>query len=147
VWGGWWAADIVPTGIVKRTAEESFKRKIFDYRLYECTNTSLIAGVRNARKLIGARYDWKGLFFNLIRSWLWRTLKVKWLKPVHDVDRLFCSEFVACVLKWSNIKDFQDVDPSMISPEEVMNIMDTSNEFEEVSIKDPVRGIIHVEAK
>jgi hypothetical protein len=131
LWSGWWAADIMPEGVVKRAAEKSMKRKALDIRFHECL-APLNSGLEKARRLVGAGYDWKGLFFNLIRFNLARFFKINWLKPAHRLDKLFCSEFVALVIQWSGVKSFAEVDPSMISPQEIFDILEGDEHFVQV---------------
>ena len=78
----------------------------------------LAAGLLKAGELLGERYDFFGLFgmlWVLIGHWL----KRKWHNPWNTSQAMFCSEFVAQVLKWSDYPGTDYWDVSAISPEDL----------------------------
>lgn len=60
----------------------------------------LTPGLERAGLLLGARYDFPGLFGAAL-PFIGRWFKMKWRNPFRGAQALFCSEVVALVLKWS----------------------------------------------
>lgn len=112
--GGWYAVEIDADGVHIISTKKAFKR-ISKFKCFTC-NTDLQVGISKTHESIGLEYDWKGLFFGLVFVFLKRFFGFIPDKPVHSVQKMYCIEYVATVLKAAGIPSYKNVDPASISP-------------------------------
>jgi hypothetical protein len=112
--GGWYAIEIDADGVHIISTKKAFKR-ISKFKCFTC-NADLQVGISKTHESIGMEYDWKGLFFGLLFVFLKRFLGLMPDKPVHNVSKMYCIEYVATVLKAAGIPSFKDVNPAAVPP-------------------------------
>jgi hypothetical protein len=79
----------------------------------------LASGLQRAGEQLGEQYDFRGLFGMLLVV-IGRWLRKRWRNPLHNPNAMFCSEFVASVLKLSAYPGTDYWDPSSMTPDDLM---------------------------
>jgi hypothetical protein len=98
-WDCWEAIQINQHGVHKVFAIKIIKDRAYNFiRAFEA-KYDLWDGVLRNRYHIGRSYDWKGVFVGLLKGLLNRYFKVRINKQIHTGNALFCSEYVAEVIK------------------------------------------------
>lgn len=75
-------------------------------------------GLVKAGETLGSNYDFTGLF-GMLWVMFGRWLRKKWRNPMERPHSMFCSEFVAQVLKWSGYPGTDFWDPSDMTPKDL----------------------------
>ena len=83
---------------------------------------SLKVGWAKVGEHLGECYDFTGLL-GMIFVILGRWFKRRWRNPWNSTKGLFCSEFVASVLQWSQAPNTEYWDPSIMTPEDLYEYM------------------------
>lgn len=83
---------------------------------------SLKVGLAKAGEILGEQYDFTGLL-GMVWVMLGRWLRKKWHNPLDSTKGLFCSEFVANVLRWSGAPSTEFWDPSTMTPENLLEYL------------------------
>jgi hypothetical protein len=82
-------------------------------------------GVHAANAWLGKNYDFLGFFstfFVLVGRWLKRKIK----NPVRSSRAMFCSEAVARVLQASGYPGISGLDPSSVTPQDLLDLLGES---------------------
>lgn len=95
---------------------------------FECSQ-DLTPGLLEMKNYIGKKYDWKGVIFGALRLLVKRYFNYESKKEIHNPNKMFCSEFVASVLKKSNLEGTQDWVPSKMSPKMLYDFVTESDLF------------------
>lgn len=82
----------------------------------------LSPGLKEMSKMLGEKYDFTGLF-GMAWVYLGRLFKKRWKNPTNSSEAMFCSEFVAHVLRASSHPDFIDADPASLSPQDLLRLL------------------------
>lgn len=81
-----------------------YKDKILT-EIYKPKDTNALwDGMCRSMKYIGSKYDWFGILGFLIKLVFMRVLRQNINNPIHRKGELFCSEYVATVLKRGKLK-------------------------------------------
>jgi len=113
----------------------SSKRVMRYARRIECFEyiEDLTPGLLSMKDYLGKKYDWKGLIFGALRLLVKRYFHYESKKEIHNPNKMFCSEFVASVLKRSNVEGTQNWITSNISPKMLYDFIENSKLFREVT--------------
>ena len=84
------------------------------------TKTQRSTIVNEARRLLGARYDWRSILGFLVRFW---GVKVKGRSDDHADNRVICSELVVWCYLAAGIVLIPDVAPGDVSPGDLADLM------------------------
>ena len=91
------------------------------------------SGLQHAFSHLNEKYDYLAL---LGYAWIilaWRLLKVKWKNPLASSKGMVCSEFVRHLdLNGDRITEWKDLDPERTHPKHLMDICESSSNFEEI---------------
>jgi len=121
-WKDWRAVDVKEKG-VQPTIEVRHLKRIDYVECYKIPKVDLWNGLRACKNDLYKRYDWLGLLWGFIRlkfmSWFGWKLK----KPHHASNRLFCSEYVARVIKRSSAPSCSHWKASNISPKDLQDYL------------------------
>jgi len=129
-WGAWRATEIDERG--PRDIDARYLAR-FDYIEHWESDLDLGIGMRAMGRFVGmARYDWRGLLVGLLRAVLLRVGGWEVDKAIHSHGRLFCSEFVAEVLKRSKVPGTEEWIPANVSPGDLRRFMKASPHFHQV---------------
>ena len=99
---------------------DNFKAEGNDIIVVLETVYSLDAGVQEATRWLGERYDFAGLFgaiFVLLGRWLRR----KWRNPLASAKAMFCSEAVVRVLQSAQYPGASVFDPASTTPQDLLD--------------------------
>ena len=97
----------------------------------------LKSGLLQAGGVLGGSYDFTGLFgmlWVLFGHWL----KRKWKNPWNNSQAMFCSEFVARVLMWSNYPGVEYWEPSEMTPQDLYEFL-VVRESKEAALNAPIK--------
>lgn len=101
------------------------------------TSEDLKDGLRWASRWLGSTYDFGGLF-GMAKVLIGRILKRKWKNPTQSSNAMFCSEMAVTVLKRSQVKWVQELEPSEVSPQDLLDLFERQAALgEEVQAHDP----------
>ena len=125
------AVDIDNTGVCdKPTASfDSFE----NLERWECS-ISLNDSLKQMEGFVGTtKYDWLGMFWGVIRLFFLRIFGMKINKTIQSKKRLFCSEFVAEVLKKAGVPGTENWITSDFSPGDLKKFVETNECFKRIS--------------
>lgn len=144
-WRDWRAVDPQENGVIP--GQDASKLTRVDYA--ECWESSvdLWVGLRETKKDLFKKYDWIGLIFGLIRALLANYLYIEITKPIHAHNRMFCSEYVSAVLKAAKVPGTEDWIPANISPGDLKKFMQSSPEFRQVPVPEPLKELVGEKAE
>jgi len=126
-WGGEWVAQANQDGVHKIPIERALKSSQY-VEQYECLK-SLSSGMREMAKYIGCKYDWKGVVWGIFCLAVLKFLGIKISKRHHSFSRMFCSEFIAEILKRAQVPETGSWETSLISPSDLRMFVMTSRLF------------------
>ena len=119
-WKDWRAVDIQEKGVQPTIPVKDLTR--VDYvECWQVPKVDLWKGIRACKNDLFKRYDWKGLIFGILRLKLMSWFGMKLTKPHHASNRLFCSEYIAKVLKKSGAPSTEHWAPANISPKDLQD--------------------------
>lgn len=100
---------------------EAFKKHniVKDEWLFQ-PRVDLALGFQKAGEELGSKYDFRGLF-GMALVVVGRWLKKRWKNPWQNPRSMFCSEFVASILKWSHCPGTDYWDVSTITPDDLLD--------------------------
>jgi len=114
-WGCWQAIDITERGVIQLPANKVGHRGLTSrYRAHDGMGRAIMERC----DLIGNRYDWKGLIGGLFKMIMLKVFGFTTSRPWHSKGRLFCSEYVATILRLCDEHRFSRV-PWMTSPRDI----------------------------
>jgi len=120
-WQDWRAVDIQEKGVQPTLPVKHLKR--VDYvECYELPDVDLWKGLRSCKNDLYKKYDWIGLIFGFVRLLL-ALVGWKLKNPIHAHNRLFCSEYVAKVLKKSGAPAVDHWAPANVSPKDLQDYL------------------------
>jgi hypothetical protein len=119
-WKDWRAVDVQEKG-VQPTIEVKHLTRVDYVECWQIPDVDLWEGLRACKNDLFKRYDWIGLIFGFIRLKLMSWFGWKLKKPHHVSNRLFCSEYVAKVLKKSGCPGTEDWVTANISPKNLQD--------------------------
>jgi hypothetical protein len=129
-WGGEWVAQADQEGVRLLPIKRALKGAEY-VEQYECL-MSLSSGMKEMAKYVGCKYDWKGVIWGIFCLAMWKLFMVKFFKRHHSLSRMFCSEFVAEILKQSQVPETERWDTSLISPGDIRAFVLMSKLFRKV---------------
>jgi len=135
--GGWCAREARSDGVYIVDAEKSSLTRMKYAEFYE-HNDSMAVAMKESMNIIGIGYDWLGLMSNIFRLFLWKILKVKWLKPVHAPGRHTCAEDTLSVLRLVPVSGIGILEPSTTMPGEIRDFLLKSTDFH--TVENPIRS-------
>ena len=131
-WDWWEAVQINQHGVHKVSARKIIKSGAYkSIRAFE-PKFDLWIGVLTKRYFIGRDYDFKGVFAGLLKGLLQRFLGIKIHKLIHSGSALFCSEYVAEVIKAAPNAPTLVEPPSELAPHMLLTYCETSSWYKEV---------------
>jgi len=86
-------------------------------------------GLITMKDYIGRKYDWKGVISGAWRLFLRKYFKYETKNGVHSRNRMFCSEFVASILKESEVDGTSKWKPSEMSPKMLYDFVNNHKHF------------------
>lgn len=96
----------------------------------------LMPGVRFIGQYLGVDYDVRGALWTGLKRWLGK----KFRHPASSPGKLMCSEAVCRLLQHSEVLCMADLDPEVVSPQELETRLMGSPEFKMASIFKPITG-------
>lgn len=96
----------------------------------------LAMGLHQVARRLGDHYDFEGVLGFLL-VYIGRWLHKKWRNPFRDSGRMFCSEMVVVMLQ--DAAFFSDLDPETTSPEDLMQRLNSSPEFQILDLQGQYR--------
>ena len=124
-WGGDFVMEATEGG-VKITPFLKFSAKNDLVRIFT-PKQPLDAGLTEAaNNWLGDQFDYIGLL-GMILVYLGHIFRMTWRNPFASPHAMFCSEFVARVLKWSEYPGTEDMDPTSVSPEDLLEFFEREN--------------------
>lgn len=129
-WDKWMCVEVLDK-VCLLTFDDACKR-YSKMEIYE-SSCNLFKGMQAMVGYIGSDYDTKGVIWGLIKVFLWKFFKIEMIKPFQDTSRLFCSEYVAEVLKRSNVPDTSFWQTSNISPKMLKQFVTANPKFVRVN--------------
>lgn len=121
-WKDWRAVEIQEKG-VQPTKEVRHLTRIDYVECYKIPQVDLWQGLRACKNDLYKRYDWLGLLWGLVRLKVMSWFGWKLNKPHHASNRLFCSEYVAKVIKKSNAPQAYGWTPANMSPKNLQDYL------------------------
>lgn len=141
-WQDWRAVDIQEKG-VQPTLEVRHLTRVDYVECYRVPEgVDLWKGLRACKNDLYKRYDWIGLIFGFIRLKLMNWFGLKLKKPHHASNRLFCSEYVAKLLKKARAPETTDWEPANISPKDLQDYL--REHGEKVALPTPLVELVEV---
>jgi hypothetical protein len=130
LFGGWWGVEIAEDGVVKLPLEK-IKAK---YYLNDCFEYeyNLDLGLQRTRQMVGKKYDWLGVLGFGLKILIKRLFRRKVDNTLQAGGRLFCSEYVASVLKLAGAFGFEKVVPEEMSPGDIAKILLKNSAYRKV---------------
>lgn len=113
-WECWQAIQVDKRGVVIVPAKRILDQKLYTEFYRTDRDTFMYSTLHYMRDVMGSQYDWLGIFGFLLKLIARRLLGMSVENPVEKKGELFCSEFVALLLKRANL--WVDVDPPSVSP-------------------------------
>jgi len=101
-------------------------------KVYECTSTDLVEGLVFMRNYIGKKYDYLGLISGAFRLFLRKYFNYVSSNNEHNPNKMFCSEFVASVIQYSEVEDSDHWIPSNMSPKDLYDFVRNHKDFKEM---------------
>ena len=131
LWGGAWITEAeYPT--VRALPYEVATAHWSKLMVFEAAPSFFVyleKAMRENRRLFGKRFDVGGLFGMGMITLLQKWLPQRWNNLLGHTDQVFCSEFVACVLKATGADPFKGWVPKQSSPKEVYLTCDSHEEI------------------
>jgi len=122
-WQSDWAVQVDTKG-VRLLPVSKVLHKAKAYKLYVAKGIDLSVGLRESQGLIGLQYDYMGVLGFLVYLWRKRFSFKAARNVLHRKDAMFCSEFVATVLRNAGAPGAEDLIPSCTSPRDIMEYLD-----------------------
>jgi len=120
--GGWTAIDIDKNGPHMISTKKAFER-ISDYACCY-SKQSLFPGIAKCRDYMGNGYDRPGVISGVILLFLRRLFGLNPKRTYQDPLRMYCVEYVASVLKYSNVQLFRHVNVALLDTLSFHKIME-----------------------
>lgn len=111
--GGWVAIDVDKNGPHIVSTRKAFER-ITDFECIQ-SKDNLFKGIAVCRDYMGTGYDTKGALFGVLILCLKRLFGIKPKNIGQDPLKMYCVEYVASVLRYSDVRSFKDLDVSNLS--------------------------------
>jgi hypothetical protein len=97
---------------------------------FEPVGCDLLDAIRKIAVELGTKYDYRSAFWLGVTSWVRRWLKSRLsLRVSRTPHQLMCSEAVVRLLNYGEYKVVQGVDPELVSPEDLLKLVRSSDEF------------------
>lgn len=130
--GGWVAVDIDKNGPHIISTKKAFER-ITDF---ECLGAqeNLFQGIAVCRDYMGNGYDKKGALFGILLLFLRRLFGLRVKHTVQDPLKMYCVEYVASVLRYSNVRVFKDLNVSNLSTFDFHDLLEQDPTLTRVTI-------------
>lgn len=129
-WGQWMAIEVISK--ISIMPFEISRRRYSKLRAYECSE-DLTPGLLSMVDYLGTSYDWKGVMGGLVRLALWKLFRFDSLTPFHSESKLFCTEYVAELLKRNNLPKTDRWQTWRIGPETLESFLISSSLFKQVN--------------
>ena len=125
-----WDADFVmeaTDGGVKITPYAKFQKNNDIVGLFVPRHPLDVGLKKAATEWLGEHFDYTGIL-GMIFVYLGHWLKMKWRNPFAASNSMFCSEFVARVLRWSSYPGTEGMEPEDTSPEDLLEFFEKERE-------------------
>ncbi len=81
---------------------------------------------------IGSEYDYLGLVGDVLPLFSWRWFHLKMGDPFESVSKFWCSRFIAELDTQGKIPEFQQIDPRIVTPVQLLKAMQKGNSFTKI---------------
>lgn len=132
-WNRFYTTDIDERGVRLLPAAKVY-RQFIRLESYEC-DIDLKEGLRKCQSDIGEGYDWGGVF-GIFLSLFFKAFKNR--NAFENSSRMFCSEFVAKVLRSAKVPGSEKLEPDLVTPEDVRRFIIDSPHFTQVENPLPI---------
>lgn len=132
LFGGWWAVEIAEDGI-QLLPLEKVKKKYYENDCFEYAY-NLDLGLQRTRLMVGKKYDWLGVLGFGVKILVKKLFRRNVENAFEDNRRLFCSEYVASVLKYAGAFGFEKTDPSQMSPDDIFRVVNALECYKKVEM-------------
>lgn len=130
--GGWLAIDVDRNGPHMISTRKAFE-EITDFECIQAKE-NLFKGIAVCRDYMGSGYDHKGAWFGVFILCLKRLFGIKPKNTVQDPFKMYCIEYVASVLRYSDVRSFKDLNVSNLSTLDFHDLIDSDSTLSRFTI-------------
>ena len=130
--GGWMAIDIDKNGPHMVSTRKAFER-ITDFECIQAKE-NLFKGIAICRDYMGTGYETRGALFGILILCLKRLFGIKPKNTAQDPLKMYCVEYVASVLRYSDVRSFKDLNVSNLSTLDFHDLLESDPTLTRVTI-------------